>query len=784
MLSPEIRHVLRSAWSRRSATLASVAVLGVGVGLVGTVAGLADPFLAKPVPYLDADRLAIVRLVMRRDNPWAAFGGVTSGPSLTDLAARRDLFEAIAAHRGSRDLRIRDGERTIALTVQEVSPNFLQVLLGRRDLDRAAVPGVTPLVLTAAAGRRLSHDEGDARLSTSDGGRIEVAGATPEDFYFPFDGMQPPVQAMSPMTDFASLARRPIAEGGTALTLVGRLAPGADIDQVRAYVSASMAETGMNSEVVAIEDYVTRRLRPHAYAAVLAGIVMLLICAGNLANSLLARALHRSQEFATREALGASTTDNVRLLGLEVALLAASSAVVALFLAHSVLALLARIMPVDYTRLGEPALNWRIALVCIAAAGAAGLLAMAAVRLVWSATRRGLFGQFAGLQAPRLRVLRMVSMTVQSALAMVAVALACFLTRSYYNLAAQETGLSESSVVITISYDDQHAGAPLHRDIEAMLARIRSLPGVAGAAASSGPFLDRYRLFFPLVVRGEQVSATSRRVTPGYFEAAGTSIVAGRDFEPGDAGRGRVVINESLADRFWSQPPIGERIGPRGETEIIGVARDAMHLTWDQPPGLTVYSLLDNPSGCSGSCNRITYLVTPIAGVEGPVTSTAAVQRLAQAINPDSVIVDISTIGQRLGATVQLRTFATVLLAFFSAASALIAAAGIAGIVAFTVSRRTRDIAIAMSMGAPAQTVLRSVSGEALLSTALGLFAGILVSGWMTTLLGSYLFGLPAADVPTLIAAAVLLACVALFASLVPAQRALRISPMEALRSE
>jgi putative ABC transport system permease protein len=298
--------------------------------------------------------------------------------------------------------------------------------------------------------------------------------------------------------------------------------------------------------------------------------------------------------------------------------------------------------------------------------------------------------------------------------------------------------------------------------------------------------LDRLVIPGGLVVHGRGVGGVWKRVTPGYFQAVGGTIIAGRSLTAEDGGPTAVVVSESLARRAWpNQSPLGERVPWNRDRQVtvVGVARDEVNFALDAPAQPTVFSLLENPwAGCTGpGCGTVSFVVRTERDSSG---FRDQMTRLINTVNPDAVVFEAASIRERLAGSVKDRSFATLVLAFFAFAAVGICTAGVVGIVAFVVTRRTRDVAICIALGARTRDILQMVVGEAVAASASGTVVGLLLGRWASKALEHLVYGVQVGDWATTAAAALLMLGLACLAALFPARRALRLSPTTALRTE
>ena len=370
-------------------------------------------------------------------------------------------------------------------------------------------------------------------------------------------------------------------------------------------------------------------------------------------------------------------------------------------------------------------------------------------------------------------------MTGQSAVAMILLSSAALLGRSFLNLTLQDTGFAADVVVASVSYPPGHSREPLQRDIGATIEALRRIPGVSMAAAATGAMVDSSGSGTGVVVDGKFSPVQMKEVTPGYFEAVGASIVAGRGLDDPDRLQRGLLVNRRAAAELWPDGAAVGRLINRGKTAVpvIGVVADTFDQALDERPGPMLYTLLDAPT--SGS--RVNFVLRT-ADSAGAIR--LPVERVVRENNRDAIVTDVSRLDDRLAASVDDRVFATLVATMFATAGLGVCGFGLVGVVSFVVARRTREIAIRSALGAEPRRVRRLVMREALTAAAVGSAAGLTTAYWASHWLASLLYRVEAADGPTLLAGSVLMLAVVSVASWLPARRALILSPTIALRME
>lgn len=785
----DVRSAARTLRRRPGSTAGILAVLSLGIGLATSMFSLVDPFLFRRLPYGRPEELVVLNV--RQD-----FAGSFKEsqvdpprlPTLSDIEAHTELFTAVAAYRNVGALRIRMANGPMFVRSSEVTGNLLDVLAGRPSRNSVLPEGypvqaIADGLLLDSAARRLRAHGTEPTVGTLlrrvDGRGIRIAAVLPPDFVFPFDSWIQRTELLIPLGAEDGPSSPPSID---QLTIIARLQKGLDLDTVRHAIAARLGSNGGASvEVTFISHYLTRSVRHVARGALVASLFLLFVCCANVANLLLIRAVSRREEFGTRRALGASGADLARVMLAEVALLTCAGVLLALFVTRATVAGLATIMPEEYVTLGTPALTARGATFAVAAGFLAllvGLGTLALLSRLWSGP---LEHRKPTVADGGMRLVRFVLTACQTGLAVVLVIAAGLLQRSQFNLNSQNPGLSKDAVVATVAYDDGYAGARLRADVDATLRVLRSVPFVKSAGAAMGPMLDKFLFFGVFQARGTIVSAIAKTVTPGYFDAAGATLRGGRWLREGDDGS--VVVNESLANSLWPDvSPIGQVGLFNGKAStVVGIMADSFDVSLDRTPRPMVCSLLVTPTGCAPDCNRVSYVVRTSGtakDLERPV------QDALKRVNPDAVLIEVSSVGDRLFDSVKRRSFAALVLSTFGTAALLVCGTGLFSLLAFAVARQARDTAVRVAIGAQPRHIVYFSTRDIAPAVLLGLAFGLIVGRWTSFGFSRLLYSVPPGDWQTLVGAGGLVVLVAFAAVTVPLARALRMPVASILRSE
>jgi putative ABC transport system permease protein len=790
VLAADVRHVRSAARARPGAMLAVVAVLALGIGLVSAMFALADPYVLRPLPYAKPDDLAVLSLSAR---------SASASATLEAWNERRDLFVGVAAELSGGRLQVTPGDRDVTVQWPAVSRNFFDVLGVPVALPtewRAPVTSAeVPVVLTAAGSRTLFGTVASVGryLSRSDrtAGGFRVVAVLPASFLDPLGRPGAGADGFIPLGDTRLLRVEAIGSGfrATGPTVIARLQPGVTPEAAQAVLSTVSAPTpgGARRDDLVVRGVplaalLTDRVRPLAVAALGAGLFILMVCVANVSNLLLVRGASRLREFAAREALGASRADIARLVLAELAVLTAAGVASGLGLARLELSAIARVIPAQYISLGVPSIDGRVVALALAAGVLVIVGGLVPAWAAWRVTPRTLFGAMSGAESARARVLRFVMTTVQTCVAVVLVVGAALFGRSYAGLWLQDPGYDGETFALTAIYSGQDGhGAALAQAIGTTLTGLRRLPGAASVAVAASPFVNTsiqsLAVRSPLKIDGRPVPGLVETIGGDFFLATGSRLLAGRF--PTGAGTD-VAVSESFARLCCNgRSPLGLVVsdGPRA-FRVVAVVKDVYARALDEPPSPLLFASIDAGAPFGGVIN---YFVRSSA----PTVQLAdAVEREIHAVVASAGVSDGATLRRRLMQSVADRSFSTLMVVLFAGAALGVTAAGIVGVVASVVARRTREIAIRAAIGATRRDVQRLVMREALAAAGVGAIAGVAVSAGLSTTVKSLLFGITPADPLSLGAAALVVVGVVGVAAWMPARRATRVSPAAALRAE
>jgi predicted permease len=749
--------------------LGAISVIAVGIGLAAMVFALTDPVFRR-LPYADPDRLVSISFAMPAPGPLANPADV---PSLATWQARTDLFEGVAGFVDQGWLRVRIADRIVPLRTVAVTDNLLEVL-GLQSRFAESDPATTWVSSRVAAAFAGGEFQPGRSVPIVAAGVLRVKSILPSSFLLPQAGRTDPVDALVVLP--VGPVIRIQATGSQTMNLVARVRPGVTSQTVEAALNVIMTPARRRVAVAPLPIAMNARLQGLAIGALLASGLVVLVCWTNVFSMALTRGLYRQAEIATRTALGATPIRIVRLLAGEGLKPAAAGGAIALVVAWLALRAALPSLPPQFATLGAPSVTTRVMLFVILACAVAGVSWCAASLLAWrlGATRQSLHAT--SRDGATIRVVRFVLVAGQLGAASVLLVGSALLGRSYLNLLNIDSGFDDRVQTLTIDHDPSVPVA-LRRDlVERTLTAFRKAGGVASAGASTGGLLNGKFNSRGALVDGRLVLPDWNYVAGDYFDTMGLQFLAGRPPEQGNLNE--IVITDSAArEWFGTRTPMGHVLSSERDLRIVGVVKDVRARALNLPPRPGIY--IQDDRATLGA--RTTTYVLRLAGASMPAVSW---ERIVRDVDPLAVVLDSGAIAARLDRSVRDRTFATIVVGLFGLASLLVAAVGLAGVVAYTVVKRTREIAIRLALGSTSDGVTSLVVRDALMAGTCGVVAGVVASVWISRALESLLYGVPAADPVTLSATAASLLAVVVGAAMLPAIRAARIAPATALRIE
>jgi putative ABC transport system permease protein len=798
----DLRYALRQLIKAPSFTAIAILTLALGIGACSAIFSVVNVVLLQPLDYPEADRIVAIRETNLPQFPEFS----VSPPNYIDWEKQTKSYEHIAAYGGAQLNLTGEGEPQRLVGVKATAHYFdvygVKPVLGRMLLPEEDAPGKNHVVvLSYPFWQRVFGGARDVvgREVQLNGEPYNVVGVAPLGF-----GLASKVDAWIPMAfkpeDTANDAR-----GGHYINVVGRLKPGMTVAQARAeleVIASQLAKQYPDSNkgwgilMMALQDYSVRDVKPVLYTLLGAvGCVLLIACA-NLANLLLARATARHREISIRAALGASRARLMRQLLTESVVLSLFGGVAGLLLARWGLDALLALAPTSLPRITEIHLDSRVLLFSLALSVVTGLVFgiapawLAARADVNEALKQGSRGSTEGGARGRLRSALVV---LEVTFALMLLGGAGLLARSFMQLAHVDPGFNpENATLLRLSLPQKKYELPEQQTafVNALLDRVKALPGVQAAGVTHAmPLVGDYVLGFniegrPAIAPSDLPSTNYYAVTPNYFRAMGIRLVRGRTFTPQDDAKApRVaIINETMArQHFPNEDPIGKRInittsGPDTWREIIGIVGDIKQYGVDKATSAQSYEPFAQVPFSS--------LNVVVRTNGSPAALLGALRPTVYAVDKDQPVGAIRPLEEIVADSIARQRFAMTLLTVFSLVALVIAAVGIYGVMAYSVVQRTGEFGIRMALGAQQRDVLRLVLTQGGKLIGLGLIIGLAATLAASRAMGSMLFNTSAQDPLTLCTITLLLGAVALVACLLPANRATKVNPIEALRTE
>jgi len=807
----DAKYALRQIWANPTFSLVLIATLALSIGANSAIFSVIDGVLLKRLPYAQPERL--VRIFLHNSaypkfplNPW----------DFLDFRARNRSFESMAAFTRN-DMQLSNEGEPVRLNGFRVTSGYFRVLglhpqMGREFDFQAELPGNGQEVVIS-----------DRLWRTRFGGDRNIVGRKVTLNMQPFTivGVMPP-GTEHPGNDYHALAYgedvdvwRPFTFQGNSnqrgshfIEGIARLKPGVSIEQARGDMNAMMRQIakqysndgeGWSVLVVPLSSEVVGSTRPMLlvlFGAV--GIVLLIACA-NAANLLLARASARQREIAVRLAMGAPRLRVLRQLLTESLVISIVGGALGLALAYGGVRALVMLLPADFPRAHDIHVSGPVLAFTLVVSLLTGIVFGLAPALQASRTdpkqglQQGSRGATASRRQNRLR----------SALVVAEVSLACVLLigaglmlRTFLNLLHLDPGFREDHVLtatLSLPLARYQSGAQTVQFYKRLTADLEQLPGVQSAGAGSDlPWtgydenLGGFTIEGKKPAPGAEFHARYHRATPGFFDAMGIPLLEGRSFTEGDkyGAPSVLIINHAMAARYWpGEDVIGKRISfddnPKKDedwTTVIGVVGDVK----DQPESVSAAPAF----WWSEYQVSNTDMSIAIRTKSDPRQAADALRSTVHQIDPELAVADVKLMDQVAGASLSTPRFTFVLVGLFAALAVLLAGIGAYGVIAYTVTQRTSEFGLRVALGAQRRDLLRMVLVQAARLVIPGTLLGLVLALSLGRVVQTLIYGVGAAD-PLVFASVVLLVpAVALLAAWIPARRAARSDPMEALRNE
>jgi len=797
----DLRYAFRQLLKNPGFAVVAVVTLALGIGACTAMFSVVHAVLLRPLPFRDPGRL----IWIENFGTGGLSARTTRADNFVEWQQRNASFEKLGAYFAffdySRYTLTGSGE-PLRLRGVGISQNYLDVLgvpllLGRGFTDEECIWNGRKVAILSHAFWQ-AHFAADRRVVgqsiTLNGEPTEIVGVLPPSF--DFDSVFSPGAEVDLLLPFPLVPET--ARWGNTLFGIGRLKPGvtlkqaqAELDVICRQVRAEHPNRGdFGARLVELETNIRGPFR--LAMSILAGAVccVLLIACVNLSNLLLARANARRKEFAVRAALGANRWRLVRQILIESLVLAGAGCGVGVPLAYVVTTGLARLRVFNIPLMETATVDLTALLFTASLACLAGLLC--ALLPAWQLGRgeagNRLMDTGERTSAARPTALLRKSLVVaEIALASVLLVAAGLMITSFTRLLEVDLGFQASHALAwradpTRSFQNIAEG---NRYYDQLIERIQAIPGVKSVGLTDTLPLGRNRTWGArakdVVYPPDQYpTAFPRIVDHRYLQTMGIPLRAGRYFDERDTAKSELslVINETMARNLWpGRDAVGQMVRLGGDWRVIGVVGDVRHGALDQAPAAEMYLNFRQ----TDDWNAVEIVVRTTRPVNALVPDVRAVMRRFDPTLPSTEFVPLEGLVDH---AVAPRRLITNLLGTFSSLALLLASIGLYGVVAYSVGQRTQEIGIRMAIGAQRRDVLRLILSEGVIMAMIGVGVGLVLALVVTRALESLLFGVSATNPLIFAANAFILIVVALIASFMPARRASRIDPMEALRTQ
>jgi putative ABC transport system permease protein len=807
-LFKDLRYGFRMMAQSPGSTLIAILALALGIGANSAIFSVVNAVLLRPLRYKDPSHLVVI---------WETklSKGIAqeqvSAPDFRDWSEKQRVFDQIAALR-TQPVVLTGGQLPERVETALVTPSAFDLLgaraiLGRTFFTEEDQPGRNRVALLSYGlwQRRFGGDPGILNKNLIvDGNSFTIVGVTPREFRL----LDTPSELWIPYTpDAKELAQR----GMHTLRVIGHLKPGISLEEassemrsIASGIEQQYADTnaGWSTKIVPLRDQLVGDIGPTLWTLLGAVVLVLLIACANVANLLLARAGVREKEIALRTALGANPLRLVRQLLTESVLLALAGGLLGLALAAWSVSALEQFGPANLPRLEEISIDWRVLAFTLGVSVLTGIVfgvapALASVRSdlnsILKSSGRGTTGS-----GHRAR-LRNILVVFEIASCVVLLTAAGLLIRSFARLGSVNPGFrAEHVLTMQIALPEtRYSGVKVALFYKQLLERLQTLAGAESAGiarnlplSGSDASLNFIVENRPVESSAEQPRAKYRAASADYFTGLGIPLVRGRYFDRTDGEKTPcvVVINNTMARRFWpGEDPVGKRMkaGFDGSQwcTIVGIAGDVKHTGLDAATNAEMYyHYLQVPPELMGFVEGTMTLV--LRTNSEPNSMVAGVRHEVQRLDADLAIFNVKSMEELVGGSLAQPRFRTLLMGVFAGVALILAAIGLYGVIAYSVTQRTNELGVRMALGAQKSDVLKLVVGHGALLACLGVGIGLVLALGLMRIISTLLFGVNATDPLTFGVAAIVILVIALGASYIPALRAIKVDPVIALRSE
>jgi predicted permease len=803
ILRSDVRYTGRTLARTPGFAMTAVAIVALGIGATTAAFSVTDFVLIRPLPFPEPDRLVTI---------WERVPGYArlelSAANYRDWKQASTSYESVGMWHPLDVNMIGAGEPTYvsgAAVSFDLFPTLrVKPLLGRlfdaKD-DRANAPAT--LLLSYRFWQ--THFGGDpnvlGRQVLLDSEGYTIIGVMPREFNFPRS-------TALLWTPLRFTEQNYVDRGDNWMYAVGRLRPGVTLEQARSEIDVIAARSraqypkenaNVGGTVFYLSDSVSQQSRMLLFALCGAAACVLLIACANLANLLLARALHRRRELAVRAAMGAGRERLVRQLLTESLLLAIVGGALGVAVAQAAVPLLNRLVPQALPVAEAPAVDVRVLLFALATSAVTGIVfGLAPVLRVGDVDASGLRegSRAGGGQKERVRSTLVVAEIVAS---IVLLASAGLLMRALLAVQARDPGFRTEGVLTleTPLPIPQYGKVAVREDFyNRVLSEVRAYPGVVNAGLISYLPLGAMRGgIWPVSLDGRQVNRSDnqvaflRYVTPGFLPTMGIRMLRGRNIADDDDAKHpfAAVVSESFVKRFWPNETPASAIGRHfnfafADRVVVGVAGDVRFRGLEresEPQVYLSYKQVDD-NAIVGYIPRALAVRTSTP----PETLAPVIREIVRKVDPQLPVTEVATLAELVERDTGSRTAQLRVVGAFAAIAFVLAAIGIHGLLSFAVSQRFQEIGVRMALGAQAGDILGMIVRRALVLAAAGIIPGIALAYASGRSMQALLVGVPPSDIVTFAAVVALAIVMTVGGTVVPALRAVRVDPITALRSE